>query len=139
MKTVVISGGFDPIHSGHINYIKEASKLGDKLIVILNSDNWLKLKKGYVFMKEEDRKIILENIKGVDEVIISSHKEGTKDLSVCEDLRKIKPYIFANGGDRFADNIPEAILCKELGIKTVFNVGGEKTLSSSELVADSKK
>ena len=137
MKTVCVSGGFDPIHIGHVRLFKEAKKLGDNLVVIVNNDNWLKSKKGYVFMPEEDRKEIIESIKYVDDVILSFHEEQPKDMSVCTELEIIQPDIFANGGDRKGDNIPEIQLCKELGIKTVFNVGGEKIRSSSELVKKS--
>jgi D-beta-D-heptose 7-phosphate kinase/D-beta-D-heptose 1-phosphate adenosyltransferase len=134
---VAVSGGFDPIHAGHIRYFQEASKLGDKLVVILNNDNWLKLKKGYSFMNEAGRKEIIEAIKGVDEVIISFHKEGTTDMSVCEELKKIKPDIFVNGGDRKLDNIPEVPVCEKIGCKMIFNIGkGGKIQSSSWLLAD---
>lgn len=136
MKTVAVSGGFDPIHIGHVRLINNAKKLGDKLIVIINNDNWLKAKKGYVFMPEEERKEIIENLKSVDEVVLTKHSENPKDMSVCAELRELKPDIFANGGDRKAGNIPEYDLGNELGIKLIFNVGGEKIRSSSELVAD---
>lgn len=131
---VAVSGGFDPLHIGHIRYIQEASKLGDSLAVILNNDNWLKKKKGFVFMPQEERREILEAIRGVDRVIVTEHGPDSEDRSVCEALKKIKPDIFANGGDRLADDIPETILCREMGIKMVFNVGrGGKVQSSSRL------
>lgn len=134
-KIVMVSGGFDPIHIGHIRYMKEAKKLGDKLIVVLNNDNWLRLKKGSEFMPAEERKEIIEALSCVDKVIISLHKKNTKDMSVCQEIKKIEPDIFANGGDRFADNIPEFKLCNDLKIKMVFNVGkGGKVRSSSELL-----
>lgn len=131
---VAVSGGFDPIHVGHLSYFNEAKKLGDRLVVILNNDNWLRAKKGYAFMPETERQIILENIEAVDLVIVTHHKPNDTDKSVCTELRNLRPDIFANGGDRFADNVPEKALCEELGIKMVFNVGGEKIQSSSELV-----
>ncbi|HNW71620.1 MAG TPA: adenylyltransferase/cytidyltransferase family protein [Candidatus Paceibacterota bacterium] len=139
-KIVAVSGGFDPIHIGHIRYMKEAKKLGDKLIVIINNDNWLRKKKGKEFMPEQDRKEIIEAINCVDKVVISEHKKNAKDVSVCEELKKIKPHIFANGGDRFADDIPEFKLCNKLGIEMVFNVGhGGKIRSSSDLLKDYSK
>lgn len=128
-KTVTVSGGFDPIHIGHIRMIREASKLG-KLIVILNNDAFLIRKKGRAFMPIEERKEILENLKGVDSVFISIDE----DDSVCKSLEAIIPDIFANGGDRKDESeIREAEVCKRLGIKMVFNVGGGKVQSSSWL------
>lgn len=144
-KTIVaVSGGWDPIHVGHVRLFNAAKKLGDKLIVILNNDNWLIAKKGFVFMEEEDRKEILESLSAVDEVVLTSHKKNDSDRSVCRELRKLRPHIFANGGDRTIIDArkktsslnPEVSLCEELGIKTVFNVGrGGKMRSSTELVA----
>ena len=134
-KIVMVSGGFDPIHIGHIRYIQESKKLGDKLVVVINNDNWFDLKGKPVFMTAKERKEIIEALTPVDQVIISGHKKGTKDMSVCKEIVKIKPDIFANGGDRFADNIPEFKLCNDLGIEMVFNVGrGGKIRSSSEML-----
>ena len=133
----MVSGGFDPVHIGHVRMFKEARELGDKLIVVLNNDNWLQLKKGYVFMPETERKEILEAMAWVDEVVITGHSKSTKDISVCEELRRVKPHIFANGGDRKPDGdpVPEVAVCEELGIEMVYNVGyGGKVQSSSELV-----
>lgn len=142
-SVVAVSGGFDPIHIGHIRMIKEAKKIAGpegKLIVIMNNDNWLKVKKGFVFMIEPERKEILEHIHGVDKVIISSHTKNTKDMSVCAELRKLKPDIFANGGDRTKKNIPELDLEKEFNMKMIFGVGkGGKVQSSSLLVKKAKK
>lgn len=135
MKKVAVSGGFDPIHNGHIRMFKEARKLGNELVVILNNDNWLKTKKGFVFMPEEMRAEILLELRCVDAVYITKHLNDDQDRSVCKALEEIKPDIFANGGDRFAYNIPERELCDRLGIEMVFNVGGEKIASSSELAA----
>ena len=134
---VAVSGGFDPIHIGHVRMIKEAKKLGDELVVILNNDNWLTDKKGAPFMPEEERKEIIEAIEGVDRVVLTEHSLGDPDRSVCHALRKIKPHIFANGGDRKPDGdpVPEVDLCKELGIYLVYNIGtGGKVQSSSWLI-----
>ncbi len=131
---VAVSGGFDPVHIGHVRLFKEAKKLGDKLIVILNNDNWLKEKKGYVFMSQNERKEIIETFSCVDEVIITDHEENPNDISVCAELERIKPDIFANGGDRKKENVPEVNLCRKLNIEMVWSVGGEKIRSSSELL-----
>ena len=135
-KIVTVSGGFDPIHVGHVRMIQEAAALGDELVVILNNDHWLMKKKGYVFMPQEQRKEIIEAIAGVSAVVVTTHEPDCTDMSVCNALKEIKPDVFANGGDRFADNIPEAVLARELGIETVFNIGhGGKVQSSSWLTA----
>jgi len=140
---VAVSGGFDPIHVGHIEMLKEAKELGDYLVVIVNNDNWLKKKKGFAFMPEAERKAIVEAIRYVDEVVLTSHPPDPEDMSVCRELEKIHPQIFANGGDRDKSDAgkktsslnPEAALCESLGIKLVFNVGRSgKIQSSSELV-----
>gem|GEM_PF-499742 len=121
---VAVSGAFDPIHIGHIRLIKEAKKLGDKLVVILNNDHWLENKKTHVFMHQKERKEILEAIKEVDEVILSSHPHNPKDLSVSAELLKIKPDIFVKGGSQKKEkDVPEAEACKKIGCKIVFNVG----------------
>ena len=106
MKTVCISGGFDPLHVGHLRMVIEASTLaqGGRLVVILNSDEWLMQKKGYVFMPFEERKEILMGIRGVSEVTSVDDSDNT----VCEALIRINPNVFANGGDRKEGNIPEA-------------------------------
>ncbi len=130
MKTVAVSGYFDPLHIGHLQYLKMASGLGDKLIIILNNENQTILKrKTKPFMPIEDRVEILEELKCVDKVFISIDE----DLSVCDSLRCIEPDIFAKGGDRYAKEIPEAKICKELGIKIIDGVGS-KIQSSSELI-----
>jgi cytidyltransferase-like protein len=139
-KVVMVSGGFDPIHIGHIRMFREAKKLGDHLIVVINNDNWLRKKKGKEFMPEEDRKEIIQAFESVDEVYLTDHHDqidfnNSIDRSVCEALNKIRPHVFANGGDRFADDIPEFQMCNDLGIEMVFNVGhGGKVRSSSDLV-----
>lgn len=130
MITVVTSGGYDPIHIGHIRCFKKAKKLGDKLIVILNTDKFLKKKKGYIFMPYYERKEIIESIKYVDKVV----RCIDKDQSVCKTLESLNPDIFAKGGDRNLGNIPEKEVCERLGIKMVFTVGGGKIQSSSWLI-----
>lgn len=135
---VAVSGGFDPIHIGHVRLFQEAKKLGDELVVILNNDNWLADKKGKPFMPGVEREEIIQAIKGVDRVVLTDHAPGDPDRSVCRALRAIKPNIFANGGDRHPEGDPvlEVELCKELGIKMVYNVGeGGKVQSSSWLIA----
>ncbi len=136
-KVVAVSGGFDPVHIGHVRMIREAAKLGDELVVILNSDRFLEEKKGFAFMTFEERKEILENIIGVTEVVECIDEDQT----VCKTLSELKPHIFANGGDRKnEDDIPEFKVCVEHGIEMVFNVGtGGKVQSSSELVKKVKK
>ena len=150
-KIVVVSGGFDPLHIGHIRYMQEAKKLGDKLIVIINNDNWKKQKRKHVFMPDYERKEIIEALACVDKVIISEHLKnlkGPKEMSVSKELLKIKPHIFANGGDRNKEDAKnpdssqyyDVEMCKKLGIKMVFNVGkGGKIRSSSELLKEYSK
>jgi D-beta-D-heptose 7-phosphate kinase/D-beta-D-heptose 1-phosphate adenosyltransferase len=147
-KIVMVSGGFDPVHIGHVRMFNEAKLLGDELVVYMNNDNWLKKKKGYVFMPEHERKEIIESFEAVDKVIVSNHKKNPEDMSVCIGLIEIKPHIFANGGDR---NMKDALdpnsslyrereIHKKLGIKMIYNVGhGGKVQSSSELVKKAKK
>ena len=121
---VAVSGAFDPIHIGHIRLIKEARKLGDRLVVILNNDNWLQNKKTHVFMHQKERKEILEAIEEVDEVIVSGHSVNPKDMSISAELLKIKPDIFVKGGDRKnLKDVPESEACRKIGCKIVFNVG----------------
>ena len=128
MKKVAISGYFDPIHVGHLEYISMSKTLGDYLIVIINNNNQCALKKGKHFMDENDRAKILEAIEGVDEVFISIDQDRT----VCKSLEKIKPDIFTNGGDRQNKEIPEAIVCKKYEIKLLDGLG-KKIRSSSDL------
>ncbi len=139
-KIVMVSGGFDPVHPGHIRLFKDAKKLGDRLVVVINNDHWINLKKGMGFMSAEDRAEIISAFHYVDDVIISKHQENTTDTSICEEIRELRPHIFANGGDRFADNIPEFQVCRELDIEMVFNVGhGGKIGSSSDLLKEHHK
>jgi len=128
MKVVAISGYFDPIHVGHLEYINMAKKLGDKLVVIVNNNYQCELKKGKPFMDEKDRVVIVSNLKNVDEVFLSIDKDKT----VCASLEKIKPDIFANGGDRKNYEIPESHICKKYDIKIIDGLG-KKIRSSSYL------
>lgn len=129
-KVVCVSGGFDPIHIGHVRMIQDAAKLGH-VIVIANSDEWLIRKKGYAFMSYNERQEILYAIKGVVDVVEAKDDDNT----VCETLRHLNPHIFANGGDRGDTNTPEMALCKELGIQMVWGMGGnDKPQSSSWLI-----
>lgn len=134
---VAVSGGFDPIHVGHVRMFRSARKLGDKLIVILNNDNWLRKKKQHVFMPEKERAEIIEALESVDKVILTRHHKNPKDMSVCGELATLRPDIFANGGDRKPDGdpVPEVDLCAKLGIKMIYNIGhGGKMQSSSWLL-----
>lgn len=139
LKVVAVSGGFDPIHIGHVRLLKAARALGDRLVVILNNDNWLRAKKGFAFMPETERKEILQAFPFVDKVMLSKHGangdyQNPLWRSVCRELEEIQPDIFANGGDRALEEIPEAKTCRENGITMVFNVGeGGKVSSSSHL------
>lgn len=138
-KVVAVSGGFDPVHIGHVRLVRDAKKLGGKLVVILNNDNWLRAKKGFVFMPEHERKEILESISGVDRVVLTRHEPDPKDMSVCRELEEIKPHFFANGGDRHEDNVPEVAVCQKIGCKMVFNVGSKGKIQSSSWLLDGYK
>ena len=133
-KTIMVSGGFDPIHIGHIRMILDAAKHGE-VVVVANSDDWLMRKKGYVFMSWEERAEIIGSIRGVVRV---EHVDDS-DNSVCEAIQRCRPDAFANGGDRKGNNTPEVALCDKLGIDLVWNVGGGKIQSSSKLVTASKR
>ena len=128
MKKIAISGYFDPIHVGHIEYINNAKKLGDWLVVIVNNNNQCALKKGKHFMDEKDRVLIVKNIKAVDEVFLSIDEDKT----VCKSLKKVNPDVFANGGDRKNYEIPESKVCKENNIQIIDGLG-DKIRSSSDL------
>ena len=138
---VAVSGGFDPVHIGHVRMFQQAKKHGDKLIVILNNDNWLTDKKGFVFMPQEERKEVLEAFAVVDEVHFTSHTKGDPDRSVSREIIRLKPHIFANGGDRkSAKDIPEVAACEAVGARMVFNIGkGGKVQSSSWLTGKLSK
>ena len=127
MTIAMISGGFDPLHVGHLELIKFAAVYGD-VIVALNSDKWLENKKGYVFMCYYERSRILSEIRLVSFVVPAKDEDGT----VCKSLRDIHPNFFVNGGDRDTPNPDEDGVCRELGIIQIF--GGAKLQSSSQLV-----
>jgi len=133
-KIICISGGFDPLHVGHVRLMKSASQHGS-VFVILNSDEWLMRKKGYMFMTFDERQEIIRSMGAVYDVISVDDNDGT----VCEALERIRPSYFGNGGDRLSDNVPEVEVCKKLGIKTIWNLGGEKVQSSSDLVQSYKE
>ena len=136
MRVVAISGYFNPIHKGHIEYFQNARLHGDELCVIVNSDFQRELKGSKPFMDERERELIVENIKGVDHAFIACDKDRT----VCKTLRAIASMFgrqydlfFANGGDQNNDTIPEKTVCEELGIKLIDGLG-DKIQSSSWLL-----
>ncbi|MEM2569781.1 MAG: adenylyltransferase/cytidyltransferase family protein [Candidatus Bathyarchaeia archaeon] len=137
-RIVLVSGFFDPPHRGHIAYLREAKGLGDRLIVYIHRDACCVKKKGYCFMPLEDRIAIIEALRFVDEVVIC---EPECDLTSCNALLKIKPNVFAKGGDRTPENMPESEveLCRKLGVEIIYGVGGGKIQSSSWLVENYKK
>lgn len=132
-KIIVVSGGFDPVHSGHIKLIKEARSLGDMLIVGINSDEWLARKKGRAFMPWQERLCILNNLSSVDEVYTFDDEDGT----ACHLLEQVRAHypdsqiVFANGGDRTEKNIPEQSVAD---VEFVFGIGGENKANSSSWI-----
>ena len=134
MKIIIVSGGFDPIHSGHIAYFKSAKELGDKLIVALNSDDWLINKKGNFFMPFDERKAIIENLSSVDSVTNFNDDEkgtATNALIKVKEMYPNDEIAFANGGDRSEGNIPEMSVD---GIEFLFSVGGDDKKNSSSWI-----
>jgi D-beta-D-heptose 7-phosphate kinase/D-beta-D-heptose 1-phosphate adenosyltransferase len=139
MKVVVVSGGFDPVHSGHLSYFNAARQLGDKLVVGLNSDSWLCHKKGKAFMPLQERSKIIQSFKMVDYVMFFDDSDGSarKLLKLVKQTFPQEQIIFANGGDRTKENIPEMDVD---GVEFIFGVGGEnKTNSSSSILQDWKE
>lgn len=138
MKIVLVTGGFDPIHSGHISYLNHADHLGDIVVVGLNSDEWLTRKKGRAFMPWKERMVVLGNLHMVDNVIAFDDSDGT----AIDAIRKVKALypnekiIFANGGDRTKDNIPEMIFDD---VEFVFSVGGDNKANSSSWILEEWK
>jgi len=131
---VAVSGYFNPLHVGHLEMIEKARKLGDRLVAIVNNDRQVKLKGRVPFMKQADRMKIVRSLRDIDEVFLSIDK----DKSVCASLAKLKPDIFAKGGDRNVGNIPEVAVCQKYGIKIVDGLG-KKIRSSSILIAKAAK
>lgn len=134
-KTIVlVTGGFDPIHGGHIDYFNAAKQLGDILIVGVNSDAWLERKKGQYFMPITERVQIIENLKMVDNCILFNDNDNTA-IEAIKNVKALYPncrIIFANGGDRTKDNIPEMVFDD---VEFVFGVGGaDKKNSSSDIL-----
>ena len=136
MKAIIVSGYFNPLHKGHLEYLNHAKAITDKLIVIVNNDYQRELKGSKEFQDEEERVIIISNLKAVDEVVLSIDQDRT----VCDTIRHIsekfgKEYdlAFANGGDQSNESSPEAPICKELGIALIDGLG-EKIQSSSWLL-----
>ncbi len=129
-KVICVSVYANPIHVGHIRLMKDAKALGDKLIVIVNNDKQAVMKKGKIIVNENDRMEVISAIKWVDEVVLSIDEDPT----VRETLRKVHPDVFANGGDRVDGNVPEDEVCAELGIEMVYNVGGGKADSSTDII-----
>lgn len=130
-KLVAISGGFDPMHIGHVRYINAAKKLGDYLVVIVNGDSFLERKKNYKFMSLEERMEVIDSMKAVDFVV----PWISEDQTVIGALEIITPDIFAKGGDRTGpENIPEWEPCIKIGCEIITGVGGDKIQSSSDLV-----
>ena len=136
MKAIIVSGYFNPLHKGHLEYLNNAKAIADKLIVIVNNDYQRELKGSKVFQDEEERFVIVSNLKSVDEVVLSIDQDRT----VCETIRHISEKFgkdcelaFANGGDQSNESSPEAPICNELGINLIDGLG-EKIQSSSWLL-----
>ena len=157
-SVIILSGGFDPIHKGHLRMFREASWMGHQVIIVLNSDEWLTRKKGKPFMEFEERKEIIEGFKYINQVLPFDDTDDTASDLIrrvhyiynCKALEH--DYIdighagmmdyyqiyFANGGDRTSKNVPEMSVCKELNIEMIWGVGGGKIQSSSWLINGEK-
>ena len=142
MKTYyIVSGGFDPIHEGHIEMIKAGAAASDGVILLLNSDAWLCRKKGKNFMNYNTRRVICENLKGVIDVLAFNDDDNSASDGIRRAREKYADcnLVFANGGDRTKDNIPESAICKELNVSLAFGVGGENKANSSSWILDNWK
>ena len=140
MNVVLVTGGFDPLHSGHIEYFIEAKKLGDKLVVGVNTDAWLKRKKGRPFMPGGERISIIQNLSMVDHCLLFGDDDDSA-IEAINNVRMLYPdahIIFANGGDRTSENIPEMEADVE-NISFKFGVGGENKANSSSWILDEWK
>ena len=136
---VVVTGGFDPLHSGHIVYFEDAKKLGDKLIVGINSDEWLVNKKGRPFMPLSERSEIIKNLTVVDEVITFDDQDNSASDAIRNVLEKYpnNKILFANGGDRTSGNILEMDAFKDqTNIEFVFGIGGDFKKNSSSWILE---
>ena len=134
-KIILVSGGFDPVHSGHIKLIEEASRYG-KIVVLLNSDKWLQNKKGKAFLPFEERKIIMSALKNVIDVIVCGEIDNTCIDGMKKVIKKYPDNIikFANGGDRNNKSTPESVFCKNNNIETLWGIGGENKSNSSSWI-----
>ena len=139
-NVIILSGGFDPIHKGHIRMFREAANLGAQVVVGLNSDEWLTRKKGKPFMEWDERAEILESCKFVSQVMSMDDSDDTANDIIKQVSKKYEGYniYFANGGDRGKGNVPEMSTCKELGVVMLWGIGGGKIQSSSWLIDGGK-
>ena len=139
-NVIIVSGGFDPMHVGHLRMLQEAARLGGIVVAGVNSDDWLMRKKGYVFMPHEERIEMVQGVRGVSKAI----GFDDSDNSACNLLQKIREMYprgiiaFANGGDRTFENIPEIPVAEDLNIDLIWSIGGGKVQSSSDLVKESR-
>ena len=141
-NVIILSGGFDPVHKGHIRMFREAANLGAQVIVGLNSDEWLTRKKGQPFMDFKERKEILEGFKYINQVLAFDDKDDTA-CSLISQVCKLYNnenfnIYFANGGDRGKGNVPEMSVCKDFNVVMLWGVGGGKIQSSSWLINGGK-